>query len=133
MAYQKTQAIFSRWVSIMLDYKKHTGSWAWILHRITGLGLTVYILVHIIALMTLLQGEAAFNEEMALFQTPIFLVFEWLLGAMVMFHALNGIRIALVDLANGARYHKQVLLFVYILAVIMVAGMAYLIFGHVNL
>jgi succinate dehydrogenase / fumarate reductase cytochrome b subunit len=130
MTYQKTQALFSRWVSVMLNYKRHAGSWAWILHRITGLGLTVYILVHIIALMTLLKGETAFNEEMALFRTPVFLFFEWLLGSLVMFHALNGIRIALVDLAGGARYHKQVLLFVYILAVIMVAGMAYLIFGH---
>jgi succinate dehydrogenase / fumarate reductase cytochrome b subunit len=131
MAYQKTQSIFSRWVSIMLEYKKHAGSWAWILHRITGLGLTFYILMHIIALMTLLKGEAAFNEEMALFQTSVFLFFEWFLGALVMFHALNGIRIALVDLGNGARYHKQVLTFVFILGIIMIGGMGYLIFGHV--
>lgn len=131
MAYQKTQAVFSRWMSVMLDYKKHAGSWAWILHRVTGLGLTVYILVHIIALMTLLNGEAAFNEEMAFFRTPVFLFFEWLLGSLVMFHALNGIRIALIDLANGARYHKQILIFVYILGIIMIAGMAYLIFSHV--
>lgn len=131
MAYQKTQSIFSRWMSIMLEYKKHSGSWAWILHRITGLGLTVYILMHIIALMTLLKGEAAFNEEMALFSTPIFLFFEWLLGALVMFHALNGIRIALVDLGNGARYHKQVLTFVFVLGIIMIGGMGYLIFSHV--
>lgn len=131
MAYQKTQSIFSRWMNIMLEYKKHSGSWAWILHRITGLGLTVYILMHIIALMTLLKGEAAFNEEMALFSTPIFLFFEWLLGALVMFHALNGIRIALVDLGNGARYHKQVLTFVFVLGIIMIGGMGYLIFSHV--
>ncbi len=131
MAYQKTQSIFSRWVSVMLEYKKHSGSWAWILHRITGLGLTFYILMHIIALMTLLKGPAAFNEEMAFFRTPVFLFFEWFLGALVMFHALNGIRIVLVDLGNGARYHKQVLTFVFVLGIIMIGGMGYLIFGHV--
>jgi len=131
MAYQKTHSMFSRWMSVMLEYKKHTGSWAWILHRITGLGLTVYILIHIIALMTLLKGPAAFNEEMALFRTSVFLVFEWLLGALVMFHALNGIRIALIDFGNGAKYHKQILTFVYVLGIIMVGGMGYLIFGHV--
>jgi succinate dehydrogenase / fumarate reductase cytochrome b subunit len=131
MAYQKTQPIFSRWVSVMLDYKKHTGSWAWILHRITGLGLTVYILVHIIALMSLTKGPTAFNEEMEFFRTPVFLFFEWFLGILVMFHALNGIRIAMVDLGNGARYHKKILAFVYILGIVMVGGMGYLIFGHV--
>jgi succinate dehydrogenase / fumarate reductase cytochrome b subunit len=118
-------------MSVMLDYRKHAGSWAWILHRITGLGLTVYILIHIIALMSLLKGPLAFNEEMAFFRTPVFLFFEWFLGILVMFHALNGIRIALVDLGNGARYHKQILTFVYVLGIIMVGGMGYLIFGHV--
>jgi succinate dehydrogenase / fumarate reductase, cytochrome b subunit len=127
MSYQKT-AFFSRWMSVMMSYKKHTGSWAWILHRLTGLGLTLYLYVHIVALTGLLRGEAAFNEEMAFFRTPVFIFFEWALGALVMFHALNGVRIALVDLGNGARYHKQVLAFVYVLGIIMVAGMGYLIF-----
>lgn len=130
MSNQNSSSIFSRWLSIMLHYRKHTGSWAWILHRITGLGLTLYILIHIIALMGLLKGEKAFNEEMALFSTPVFVFFEWALGALVMFHALNGIRIALIDFGNGARYHKQILSFVYILAVIMIAGMGYLMFTH---
>ena len=130
MSGQNNNSILSRWMGIMFHYRKHTGSWAWILHRITGLGLTLYILVHIIALTGLLKGETAFNEEMALFRTSIFLFFEWILGALVMFHALNGIRIVLVDLGNGARYHKQVLRFVYVLGIIMVAGMGYLIFSH---
>ncbi|MGV8018088.1 MAG: succinate dehydrogenase, cytochrome b556 subunit [Ignavibacteria bacterium] len=130
MANQTATSFFSRWLEVLFNYRKHTGSWAWILHRITGLGLTVYIMVHIIALTGLLKGEAAFNEEMALFSSPVFLFGEWLLGALVMFHSLNGVRIALVDFGNGARYHKQILAFVYVLGVLMVAGMAYLIFLH---
>ena len=130
MSNQNSSSVFSRWMSVMLNYRKHTGSWAWILHRITGLGLTAYILLHIVALTGLTKGEAAFNEEMALFSTPLFLFFEWALGALVMFHSLNGIRICLVDLGNGARYHKKVLGFVYVLGIIMVAGMGYLIFSH---
>ncbi|MCE1165242.1 MAG: succinate dehydrogenase, cytochrome b556 subunit [Bacteroidetes bacterium] len=123
-------SFFSRWLEVLFNYRKHTGSWAWILHRITGLGLTLYIMIHIIALTGLLKGETAFNEEMALFKSPIFLFGEWLLGALVMFHSLNGVRIALVDFGNGARFHKEILTFVYILGVLMVTGMAYLIFLH---
>jgi succinate dehydrogenase / fumarate reductase cytochrome b subunit len=112
----------------MFAYRKHVGSWAWILHRITGLGLTLYILVHIVLLTGLTRGEQTFNEEMALFQAPVFLFFEWALGALVVFHAVNGVRICLVDLANGARYHKQILAFVYTLAIVFMVGMGYLIF-----
>ena len=130
MANQTATSFFSRWLEVLFNYRKHTGSWAWILHRITGLGLTIYIMVHIIALTGLLKGEAAFNEEMALFSSPFFLFGERLLGALVMFHSLNGVRIVLVDFGNGARYHKQILAFVYVLGVLMVAGMAYLIFLH---
>jgi succinate dehydrogenase / fumarate reductase, cytochrome b subunit len=128
---KNSTSVFSRWFSVMLNYRKHAGSWAWILHRLTGLGLTFYILLHIIALTGLLKGEAAFNAEMKLFSSPVFLFGEWFLGALVMFHALNGVRIVLVDLGNGARYHKQILKVVYVLSVLIVAGMGYLIFFHI--
>lgn len=130
MSNQISSSVFSRWLTIMFNYRKHSGSWAWILHRVTGLGLTLYILVHIVALTGLLRGEAAFNEEMALFSSPFFLFIEWALGSLVMFHSLNGIRIVLTDFGNGARYHKQILVFVYIIGILMIAGMAYLIFRH---
>jgi succinate dehydrogenase / fumarate reductase cytochrome b subunit len=125
---QKSTTFVSRWLEVLLAYKKHAGSWAWILHRITGLGLTFYILLHIIALTGLVRGEAAFNEEMALFSTPLFLVLEWILCALVMFHAANGVRIVLVDFGGGARWHKKLLLLVYAFSVIMIIGFAYLIF-----
>ena len=131
MSLQNSKSAFSRWLDVMFRYRKHSGSWAWILHRLTGLGLTAYILLHIVALTGLLKGEAAFNEEMRLFSSPVFLFGEWLLGTLVMFHAINGVRIVLIDFGNGARYHKQILIFVYIFSVIIVAGMGYLIFRHI--
>jgi succinate dehydrogenase / fumarate reductase cytochrome b subunit len=130
MSIQNSTSVFARWLDVMFNYRKHSGSWAWILHRITGLGLTIYILVHIIALTGLLKGPTAFNEEMKLFSSPLFVFGEWLLGALVMFHSINGIRIVLVDLGNGAKYHKEILAFVYVLSVIVVAGMAFLMFKN---
>lgn len=129
MNYQGNESFLLRWFNVLLKYKKHSGSWAWILHRLTGLGLTFYLFVHIIALTGLTKGEATFNEEMALFQSPLFLFLEWLLGTLVMFHAINGVRIVLVDFGNGARNHKKILAFVYTLGIIMVLGMGYLIFA----
>ena len=129
MSYQQSESFFSRWLKVLMTYKKHSGSWAWILHRLTGLGLTFYILVHIVALTGLTKGEAAFNEEMALFSSPLFLFLEWALGSLVMFHAVNGVRIVMVDFGNGAKNHKQILAVVYVISIVMVLGMAYLIFA----
>jgi len=125
---QKSKSFLWRGVEIMLAYKKHAGSLAWVLHRVTGFGLTFYILLHIVALTGLVRGEEAFNAEMELFSTPIFLFLEWVLVSLVMFHAANGIRIVLVDFGSGAKKHKRILVFVYAFSVAMVVWMAYLIF-----
>jgi len=121
----------------MLMYHRFAGSWAWILHRITGVALTAYIFLHIYALSALqkhkVDGGKAFDEEMALFSTPLFLFFEWILFAFVLFHSLNGIRIVLVDFANGARYHKKLHYVVMTVGVIAFFIMGYVIFSqHLN-
>ncbi len=122
------------WTKIMTRYHRFSGSWAWILHRITGIALTGYIFMHIFALSNLQKWKSdkgvAFNEEMALFTSPFFLVVEWLLFAFVLYHTLNGIRIVLVDFANGARYHKKLHYVMVTIGIIAFIAMGYVIFSH---
>ncbi|MBL0333429.1 MAG: succinate dehydrogenase, cytochrome b556 subunit [Chlorobiota bacterium] len=131
MAYIQSEKPVSRWSKIVLTYKKNSGSWAWILHRGTGIALTMYLFLHIVALSSITKGEAAFTEEMKLFQKPIFVVIEFLLFIPVIYHSLNGFRIVLVDLGQGAKNHKSILKLVYIIAGILILFMAYLmLFSH---
>ncbi len=130
MAYSPSASSLSRWTRIVLAYKRHAGSWAWILHRATGIGLTAYLFLHIYALSGLQRGQAAFAEEMALFSTPVFKVLEWALSIGVFFHAFNGVRIVLVDFGRGARYHKAILPAVYIVSLLFIALMGWLILAH---
>lgn len=124
----------SGWTKVLTTYHRFAGSWAWIFHRITGIALTAYIFMHIFALSALQKHKVdngkAFNDEMALFTTPLFLVVEWLLFAFVLYHTLNGIRIVLVDFANGARYHKKLHYAVVTIGVIAFLVMGYVIFNH---
>ena len=129
MAYLPNREPIGAWTRIILAYKRHSGSWAYLLHRITGVGLVVWLFMHIWALSSLTQGKAVFMDEMQTLSSPIFKTGEWLLGALVMFHAFNGIRIAIVDLGEGARYQKKLLGFVYVVAVVVVVGMFVLIFS----
>ena len=130
MAYIPNREPVGAWTRIILAYKRNSGSWAYLLHRITGIGLTVYLFVHIWALSSLTKGHAAFQEEMKTFTTMPFKVVEWLLGLLVMFHAFNGIRIAVVDLGNGARYQKKLLAAVYVVGISLVLLMFFLIFQN---
>lgn len=81
------------WISENLGYKKDSGSWAWIFHRITGIALIAYLFLHVYSLSPLTKGEAAFNAKMAQFSSPIYMAIEWFLFAFVIFHSLNRIRI----------------------------------------
>ncbi|HRI86570.1 MAG TPA: succinate dehydrogenase, cytochrome b556 subunit [Ignavibacteria bacterium] len=118
------------WISENLNYKKDSGSWAWILHRITGIALIAYLFLHIYSLSPLTEGEVAFNNKMEAFTTPVFMVIEWLLFAFVLFHSLNGIRIVIVDWADGAKYHKQLYRLSWIVGIILFLAMGAIMFSH---
>ena len=118
------------WIKSNLNYRKDTGSKAWIFHRISGIALIGYLFLHIYSLSSLSQGRAAFEAKMQSFSTPFFMFLEWLLFAFVLFHSLNGIRIVLVDWADGAMYHKQLFKYSVAVGVILFFAMGYIMFSH---
>jgi succinate dehydrogenase / fumarate reductase, cytochrome b subunit len=67
-------------------------------HRLSGLGLLAYMVLHIVETANRIRGEQAWAELMALFASPPFKVIEYLLFLMAVFHAMNGIRLILVEL-----------------------------------
>lgn len=110
---------------IFLFYKRHIGSWWWIIHRLTGLALVVYLILHLWELHTLAYADPdPFNHKMLVFQSIPFKFLEWMLVGVVLLHALNGIRIMIVDFYGGARYDAKLslLMFVAFLVLFGVAG-----------
>ncbi|MFB3854493.1 MAG: hypothetical protein ACE148_11800 [Vicinamibacterales bacterium] len=98
----------------MLENKGHPnrlGIWGWVgggrwgidrylysLHRVTGLGILLYFVLHIFVTAARARGEAAWEESMAMVTGPLFVVGEYLVFVAFAFHALNGIRLVLVEL-----------------------------------
>lgn len=67
-------------------------------HRLSGLGLLAYMVLHIVETANRMRGEQAWAELMALFASPPFKVIEYLLFAAAVFHAMNGIRLLITEL-----------------------------------
>lgn len=86
-----------------------------ILHRVTGLGLLVYLLAHIAAVSTaLVRGPQAFDAFIGLVTGRAFFALELLLFACLLFHALNGLRLILAERSvasglTGALSHAAIL------------------------
>ncbi|MDX1419521.1 MAG: succinate dehydrogenase, cytochrome b556 subunit [Rubricoccaceae bacterium] len=77
-------------------YKIRTGMFAWMLHRLTGLALVGYLVVHVWGLKAITNPEA-YNALIAGYHAPVFKVGEFLLLGAVAWHSLNGLRIVLID------------------------------------
>lgn len=77
------------------------GAYAWVAHRITGLILVVYLLLHIGTLSFILQGPDAFDRVMEVFENPVVQFLELLLIWIVFWHTLNGFRLILLHFVPG--------------------------------
>lgn len=80
-----------------VTYRGGTGQWSWLLHRLTGLGVLLFLLVHIVDTAMIGWGPRAYNAAMELYRLPVFRVGEVILAGAVLYHALNGVRIFIID------------------------------------
>jgi succinate dehydrogenase / fumarate reductase, cytochrome b subunit len=101
----------------MLESKGHPnrlGVWGWVgggrwgmerylytLHRLTGLGLLAYFLMHIVVTASRALGKASWEQAMNAVTGPLFKLGEYLVFVAFAFHAVNGIRLGLIELGFG--------------------------------
>ena len=88
---------------------KGVGMWAWMLFRISGLVLVVYLFVHLwVISQGRVGGPQSLDKLFEFFDKPVLVFLDLMLVSAVLYHALNGVRILLMDLGVGIRRHKAV-------------------------
>jgi len=92
-------------------YRGHEGMWSWVLHRITGIAIYFFLLVHVLDTATVRIDPELYNVVMAAYKTPIMGIGEAVLVAAIVFHAFNGLRIILVDMTAWASRHQRALFY----------------------
>ncbi|WP_243077025.1 succinate dehydrogenase, cytochrome b556 subunit [Microbacterium sp. SS28] len=89
-------------------YRGHEGMWSWVLHRITGVAIFFFLLVHILDTALIRVSPEAYNAVIGTYKNPIMGVGEIALVGAIAYHAFNGLRIIVVDFwSKGARYQRQ--------------------------
>lgn len=106
-------------------YRGKFGMWSWVLHRITGVAIFFFLLVHVLDTALVRVSPEAYDAVIGTYKTPLIGLAELGLVAAILFHALNGVRIILIDFwRKGAKYQNQMLWVVLAIAAILFAGFA---------
>jgi succinate dehydrogenase cytochrome b subunit len=107
-------------------YRGREGMWSWVAHRVTGVLIFFFLFVHVLDTSLVRVSPEAYDDTIAIYKNPLVNVMEYGLVAVVLFHALNGLRVIAVDFwSKGARYQKQMLWTVVGLWVVLMAGAFY--------
>ncbi|MCA9959138.1 MAG: succinate dehydrogenase, cytochrome b556 subunit [Anaerolineales bacterium] len=102
---------------------KTTGFLSFILRRVSGVVLVLYLFTHMWVIGSVNKGAEAFNSRLALVQTPLFKYLEIALLAAVIYHAIDGIRLLIVHYFDVAEYRQSLFYAVMVVSVILgIAG-----------
>ena len=89
-------------------YRGNEGMWSWVLHRITGIAIFFFLLVHVLDTALIRVSPEAYDAVIGTYKNPIMGIGEVALVGAVAYHAYNGLRIILVDMFSWAtRMQRQ--------------------------
>ncbi|MDX1614661.1 MAG: succinate dehydrogenase, cytochrome b556 subunit [Candidatus Promineifilaceae bacterium] len=102
---------------------RSTGFISFLLRRVTGVALVVYLFLHMWVIGSINGGPARFDARLATVQTPFFKFLEILLLAGVVYHGLDGVRLLIVHYFDVTEYRKSLFYAMFAVAVLMtIAG-----------
>src|SRR5688572_3298192 len=92
----------------MLAYRGREGYWAWLLHRVSGVAIVLFLFLHILDTSLLGFGPEAYETFVFIYKAPPFRVMEVALAGACLYHGFNGLRIIAIDfIADATRVQRQ--------------------------
>ena len=94
-----------------LDYRArmHAGSWAFVVHRVSGLALALFLPLHFWVLGLALDGEPALDRFLRLTDNATFKLGEWGLVMLLAVHLMGGVRVLLIEFAPWSGPRKNLI------------------------
>ncbi len=86
-------------------YKGHPGQYSWILHRITGVAVILFLFMHVVDTALIGWGPEAYNRVTSAYANPGIHLLELGLVIAVLYHSINGTKITLIDFFPSLARH----------------------------
>ena len=93
----------------LFGYAKYRGEghWAFVLHRISGLATLLFLTLHIATTATVFFAPAMYDQLVLTFRNPLIMIAEIILAFFVVYHGVNGLRIAYIDLFRPDLWERE--------------------------
>jgi succinate dehydrogenase / fumarate reductase cytochrome b subunit len=116
---------------MLLRYRGGEGMLAWAFHRISGVAIWAFLVLHVVDIFLVGAAPDTYDTLLAIYAHPVGIVLEWLLGAAVLYHALNGLRIVIIDFWPAlTRYHRELWYASWVLFFLIGIPVTVVIFGQ---
>ncbi len=102
---------------------KRIGFWAYVVMRLSAIGLVLYLFLHMVILSQLAQGPAAWDSFVVTAKSPAFLLLDIVLIIGILAHGLNGIRLGLIGFGIGVPRHK-IMIWVFLIMTIALSALS---------
>ena len=104
--------------------RNHPAYWAFLVHRVSGLLLTLFLPLHFWALGQALQGEARLDGFLRWTEQPLVKLAETALVLLLAAHLAGGLRLLALEFLAWRDWHKSLL--AVAAGATLVAGLAFL-------
>lgn len=88
-------------------YRGRQGQLSFLLHRVTGLGVLLFLAIHIVDTSFVYFAPQLYDDVIELYRSTIFGIGELGLVFCLFFHGVNGVRIAYLDLVKPKGWTKE--------------------------
>lgn len=102
-----SRAVRNRGVGNALRYRGGGGMWMWMLHRATGLGVLLFLIIHVVETAAIIYSPDFYDHALVIYKNPVFRFAELLIFFSVLFHAANGLRIVVQDFWPMVMLHQR--------------------------
>jgi succinate dehydrogenase / fumarate reductase, cytochrome b subunit len=108
-------------------YRGREGQWAFFLHRLSGLAILLYLMLHTVSIGSVLLGEGVYNAIHEVYKNIFFRLGLIGVAGAVAYHSFNGLRIVIMDFTGwGVKYQRQLwYASLFFAAVVMAFALAY--------
>jgi fumarate reductase subunit D len=87
--------------------RNHPAYWAFLVHRVSGVALALFLPAHFWFLGMALRGEAALQAQLDWTRQPLVIAGEWLLVTLLAAHLAGGLRLLALEFLPWRDWQKS--------------------------